>query len=70
MTQPLTGISTVLAHQGRSQAWLARKLRVSRQSIHHWIHGKEAVPRARQAQIAVTLGINAVDYFREDGYAK
>lgn len=66
----MTLLATLLQEQNRSQAWLGRKLRVSRQTIFLWVGRKEPVPTARQAQIAVTLGVKAVDYFDTEGYAK
>jgi len=70
MTRPETQIAKLLRKEERSQAWLARKLRVSRQTICLWVARKERVPVARQAQIAVTFGVKADDYFGRDGYAR
>lgn len=70
MTNSQTLILRHLAAQGVKQSELARKLRVARQSLSPWLHGGEPTPRARQAQIAVTLGIKAADYFDSNGFAR
>lgn len=70
MTKPQTLILRHLAAQGVKQADLARKLRITRQSLNPWLRSEEPVPPARAAQIAVILGIKAADYFDTDGFAR
>lgn len=65
----LTQLQYRLVAMERSQGWLARKLRVKPQTIGGWLRAEEPTPRSRQAQIALTLGIQAVDYFDRRGFA-
>jgi hypothetical protein len=65
-----------LAEKERSQGWLAKRLRVTRQAVGIWARGEEPCPRARQAQIAVTLNeqsprtqLRPEDLFDRKGYA-
>lgn len=58
-----------MEEEGRTQTWLAKQLRVTRQTMGGWLRGEEPVPRPRQAQIAVTLNIQAVTYFDRKGFA-
>jgi hypothetical protein len=53
----------------RSRGWLGRQLKVSRQAANAWVAGREECPKARQAQIALTLGIQASEYFDAEGFA-
>jgi len=73
-----TLIEKILADRERSKAWLARKLRVSRQSVGAWVRAEEACPLSRQAQIAVilseddpalTASYRAVELFDRHGFA-
>ncbi len=64
MTQPTTKLAKRLADHGdHSQAWLARKLGITRQSIGEMVNGNIACPKARQAQIAIHLELTASEYF-------
>lgn len=73
-----TLIASILSKRERSQSWLARKLRVSRQSVGAWVRAEEACPLSRQAQIAVilseddpalTVAYKAVELFDRHGFA-
>jgi hypothetical protein len=64
-----TKLWRLLQEQGRSQAWLARKLRVRPQSVGAWVRAEEPCPRNRQAQIALHLSIAAADFFDRHGFA-
>jgi hypothetical protein len=60
-----------LSDEGRSYAWLGKKLGVTRQTVGIWLRGEEPCPVARQAQINVILEITAKEpgYFDSRGYA-
>lgn len=58
-----------MEEEGRSQAWLARKLRVKPQSVGAWIRGEEACPLSRQAQIAIHLNVPRATYFDNKRFA-
>lgn len=69
-TTPRTRIAKRLEELGKTQAWLGRKLGVSRQIAGEWVRGDDKVPRARQAQIVLFLGlVRAYPLFDRDGYA-
>lgn len=67
---PQTRIAKRLEEQERSQAWLARKLGVKRQTVGEWVRGDTACPRSRQAQIKLFLGVMpATELFTDAGFA-
>ncbi len=41
----------------RTQAWLARRLGVSRQCVHRMVHGKDSTPKQTRRAVAVLLDI-------------
>lgn len=54
-----TELRRILEDEGRSQAWLCRRLGVSRQAVGMWVHGiYTPVPETR-AKIAELLGRDA-----------
>lgn len=65
----VTKLARKLEEMDRSGGWLAKQLRVSRQVVSAWCRRDEVCPKARRAQIALTLGIQASDYFDADGFA-
>lgn len=69
MTHPQTLIAKQLEDEGRSQAWLARKLRVSRQTMGAWLRAEEPCPLSRQAQIATHLNVKAAAFFDRKRFA-
>lgn len=65
-TQHHTRLGEILDSEGRSQAWLARQVGVTRQTISQHVKGLH-VPDDRRAQIAAALGRDVADVFPEMG---
>jgi DNA-binding XRE family transcriptional regulator len=58
-----TPLKRLLEEEGRSQAWLARRLEVRRQTVQAWCNGIHAPSEARQREIAEILRQNVEDLF-------
>jgi len=69
MYRPQTKVAVRLEAMERSQAWLARKLGVTRQTIGAYVRGADRCPPARQAQIATIVERKPSELFDGDGYA-
>lgn len=55
--QPIPGLRFVLRDQGRSVAWVARKLGVQRPRVHEWMSGVLRPPLWAPERIADMLGV-------------
>ncbi len=64
-----TKLARVIEESDWTRYRLAKKLGVNRQTVGQWVAGKEKVPRARQAQIAVHLEVVPASIFGENGVA-
>lgn len=51
-----TPLKRILEDEGRSQAWLARRLAVTRQQVWMWTNGIHAPEHATRERIADILG--------------
>lgn len=64
-----TKLARLIEESDWTRSRLAQKLGVTRQTLGQWVLGKEKVPRARQAQIAVHLEVTPGSIFDDDGMA-
>lgn len=53
----MTKFDDLLEAQGRSAAWVADRIGVSRTSVWRWRRGSERIPPARVAQLATLLTV-------------
>lgn len=51
-----TPLKRIMAEEGRTQAWLARRLNVKPQTVWSWIHGIHEPEQATRETIAEALG--------------
>lgn len=64
-TETRTPLELELGAQGRTRAWLAGELGVSRQVLNRWIKGRAPWPKGRTAQVAALLGADERELFTE-----
>lgn len=53
-----TGLSAVIAAQGRKPIWVARMLNVSESTLSRWASGERVIPAARIQELADLLGVD------------
>ena len=54
----LTPLARTLEDQGRRAAWVAARLGVHRNTVSRWVNGREPIPAARIAQLAILLAVD------------
>jgi len=56
-------LDKILKEQGRAQAWLAKKLGVSKATVNSWAKGKARCPDKYKPQVAKLLGVSVEELF-------
>lgn len=64
-TAPVTRLGEILVNEGRTAAWLARQIGISRSTIYQHVKGLH-VPDDRRKLIAEALGRSVADVFPEE----